>query len=100
MDILDKLPEVFKIYIIYDLSHPCADMIRDSVEQVKFDSVVSIEGLLQDLDLEFDMRGFFISEQFVELKCERQRRLWRSKILSAENMIKTLMNEDRTTSEE
>ena len=100
MEIYSKLPEVLNNRLFSYLSHPCADMIRNRVEQLKLDSVISIEGILQNLDLEFDMRDLFVSEYFITLKCDRQRRLWRYKLLSAENIIQSLLNKDRTTSEE
>ena len=66
-------------------------MIRDRVKQLKLNSMIFIEGLSQDL--EFDMRDLFISEHFIKLKCDIQRRLW-GYCLSAEKIIRTLMNDE------
>jgi hypothetical protein len=84
MDIIDKLPEDLKNKIFYYLSHPCADMIRERVKQLKLDKVILIEGIISNIDLEFDMRELFITEHFIKLKCDRQRKLWEYKYLSAE----------------
>ena len=46
------------------------------------------------------MRELFITEHFIKLKCDRQRKLWEYKYLSAEKIIKSLLNDDITTSEE
>ena len=96
MDIIDKLPEDLQNNIFHYLSHPCADTIRDRVKQLELDSIISIGGL--HLDSEFDMRDLFLSEHFTKLKCDRRRRLWKYKFVSAEKIIQTLMNEE--TSEE
>ena len=74
------------------MSHPCADIIKDRVKQLKLNSIISIEGL--HLDLEFDMRELCITEHFRKLKCDRQRRLWEYNFLSAEKIIRTLMNDE------
>ena len=92
MDIIDKLPEELQIKIFYYLSHPRADMTRDRVKQLKLNSIILIEGL--HLDLEFDMRDLFMSEHFIKFNCDRQRRLWQYKFLSAEKIFQTLMNEE------
>jgi hypothetical protein len=94
MDIIDKLPEDLQNKIFYYLSHPCADMIRDRVKQLKLNSIILIEGILSNIDLEFDMRDLFITEHFIKLKCDRQRKLWEYKFLSAEKIIKSLMNDE------
>ena len=100
MDIIDKLPEDLKSKIFYDLSHPCADIIRDRIKQLRLDKVILIEGIISNIDLEFDMRELFISEHFIKLKCDRQRKLWECKFLSAEKMIKILMDIDESTDED
>ena len=100
MDIFDKLPEELQNKIFYYLSHPCADMIRERVKHLNLDKVILIEGVLMGIDLEFDMRELFITEHFIKLKCDRQRKLWEYKYLSAEKIIKSLLNDDITTSEE
>ena len=79
MDIIDKLPEDLQNKISYHLSHPCADIIRDRVKQLKLDKIILIEGILSNIDLEFDMRDLFISEHFIKSKCDRQRKLWEYK---------------------
>ena len=100
MDIIDKLPEDLKNKIFYYLSHPCADIIRDRVKQLKLDKVILIEGIISNIDLEFNMRDLFISEHFIKLKCDRQRKLWEYKFLSAEKIIKSLMDIDDTSEED
>ena len=94
MDIIDKLPEELQNKIFYYLSHPCADMIRERVKQLKLDKVILIEGIISNIDLEFDMKELFITEHFIKLKCDRQRKLWEYKFLSAEKIIRTLMNDE------
>ena len=64
------------------------------------DRIILIGGILSNIDLEFDMKELFIPEHFITLKCDRQIRLWEYKYLSAEKIIKSLLNEDITTSEE
>jgi hypothetical protein len=59
-------------------------MIRERVKHLNLDKVILIEGVLLDIDLEFDMRELFITEHFIKLKCDRQRKLWEYKYLSAE----------------
>ena len=56
MDIIDKLPEDLQNKISYYLSHPCADIIRDRIKQLKLDRISLIGGILSNADLEFDMR--------------------------------------------
>jgi formaldehyde-activating enzyme involved in methanogenesis len=75
-------------------------MIRERVKHLNLDKVILIEGVLMGIDLEFDMRELFITEHFIKLKCDRQRKLWEYKYLSAEKIIKSLLNDDITTSEE
>ena len=99
MDIIDKLPEDLKNKIFYYLSHPCADIIRDRIKQLKLDRIILIGGILSNIDLEFDMRELFITEHFIKLKCDRQRKLWEYKFLSAEKIIKSLMDVDDTSDE-
>ena len=99
MDIIDKLPEDKKIkkkkqQMFYYLSHPCADIIRDRIKQLRLDRIILIGGILSNIDLEFDMRELFITEHFIKVKCDRQRRLWEYKFLSAEQIIKSLMNDE------
>ena len=96
MDIIDKLPEDLQNKKFLDLSHPCADIIRDRIKQLKLDKVILIEGIISNIDLEFDMRELFISEHFIKLKCDRQRKLWVYNFLSAEQIIRTLMNDEST----
>ena len=81
------------------MSHPCADMIRDRIKQLKLDKVILIGGIISNIDLEFDMRELFISEHFIKLKCDRQRKLWEYKFLAAEKIIKSLMDIDDTSDE-
>ena len=100
MDIIDKLPEDLKNNIFYYLSHPCADYINERVKQLKLDRIILIEGIISNIDLEFDMRELFISEHFIKLKCDRQRKLWEYKFLSAEKIIKSLMDIDDTSEED
>ena len=100
MDIIDKLPEDLKNKIFYYLSHPCADIIRDRIKQLKLDKVILIEGIISNIDLEFDMKELFITEHFIKLKCDRQRKLWEYKFLSAEKIIKSLMDIDESTDED
>ena len=66
---------------------------------MKLNKTILIEGILSNIDLEFDMKDLFITEHFIKLKCDRQRRLWRYKFVSAESIIQTLLNGD-TSSEE
>ena len=100
MDIIYKLPDDLKNKIFYYLSHPCADMIRERVKQLKLDRIILIEGIISNIDLEFDMKELFISEHFIKLKCDRQRKLWEYKFLSAEKIIKSLMDVDESTDED
>ena len=100
MDIIGKLPEDLKNKIFYYLSHPCADMIRERVKQLKLDRIIFIEGIVSNIDLEFDMKELFITEHFIKLKCDRQRKLWEYKFLSAEKIIKSLMDIDESTDED
>ena len=100
MDIIEKLPEDLKNKIFYYLSHPTADMIRERVKQLKLDKVILIEGIISNIDLEFDMKELFITEHFIKLKCDRQRKLWEYKFLSAEKIIKSLMDIDESTDED
>ena len=94
MDIIGKLPEDLKNKIFLYLSHPCADMIRERVKQLKLDRIILIEGIISNIDLEFDMKELFITEHFIKLKCDRQRKLWEYNFLSAEKIIRTLMNDE------
>ena len=100
MDIIDKLPEDLKNKIFYYLSHPCADIINERVKQLKLDRIILIGGIISNIDLEFDMRELFITEHFIKLKCDRQRKLWEYKFLSAEKIIKSLMDIDESTDED
>ena len=75
-------------------------MITERVKTLKLDSIILIEGILSNIDLEFDMRELFISEHFIRLKCDRQRKLWEYKFLSAEKIIKSLMDIDDTSDED
>ena len=100
MNIIEKLPDDLKNKIFYYLSHPCADMIRERVKQLKLDRIILIEGIISNIDLEFDMRELFITEHFIKLKCDRQRKLWEYKFLSAEKIIKSLMDVDDTSEED
>ena len=100
MDIIYKLPDDLKNKIFYYLSHPCADMIRERVKQLKLDRIILIEGIISNIDLEFDMKELFITEHFIKLKCDRQRKLWEYKFLSAEKIIKSLMDIDESTDED
>ena len=100
MDIIGKLPEDLKNKIFLYLSHPCADMIRERVKQLKLDRIILIEGIVSNIDLEFDMKDLFITEHFIKLKCDRQRKLWEYKFLSAEKIIRTLMNDEETSEED
>ena len=100
MDIIEKLPEDLQNKIFYYLSHPCADMIRNRVKQLKLDKVILIEGIISNIDLEFDMKELFITKHFIKLKCDRQRKLWEYKFLSAENIIKSLVDIDDTSDED
>ena len=100
MDMIDKMPEDVENKTFYHLSHPCADIIRDHVKQLKLDKIILIEGILSNIDLEFDMRELFITERFMTLKCDRQSKLWEYKFLSAEKIIRTLMNDDSTSDED
>ena len=92
--------KIQKNKIFYYLSHPCADIINESVKQLRLDKVILIEGISSNIDLEFDMRELFISEHFIKLKCDRQRKLWEYKFLSAEKIIKSLMDIDESTDED
>ena len=100
MGIIDKLPEDLKNKIFYYLSHPCADIIRDRIKQLKFDRIILIGGIVSNIDLEFDMRELFITEHFIKLECDRQGKLWEYKFLSAEKIIRTLMNDDESSEED
>ena len=100
MDIIYKLPDDLKNKIFYYLSHPCADIIRDRIKQLKLDKIILIEGIISNIDLEFDMKELFITEHFIKLKCDRQRKLWEYKFLSAEKIIKSLMDIDESTDED
>ena len=100
MDIIYKLPDDLKNKIFYYLSHPCADMIRERVKQLKLDRIILIEGIVSNIDLEFDMKELFITEHFIKLKCDRQRKLWEYNFLSAEKIIKSLMDIDESTDED
>ena len=51
MDIIYKLPDDLKNKIFYYLSHPCADIIRDRIKQLKLDKVILIEGIISNIDL-------------------------------------------------
>ena len=54
----------------------------------------------QAIVITFDMKELFITEHFIKLKCDRQRRLWEYKFLSAEKIIRTLMNDEETSEED
>ena len=100
MEIINKLPEDLQNNIFYYLSHPCADIIRDRIKQLKLDRIILIGGILSNIDLEFDMRELFITEHFIKLNCDRQRKLWEYKFLSAEKIIKSLMDIDESSDED
>jgi len=100
MDIIGKLPDDLKNKIFYYLSHPCADMIRERVKQLKVDSIILIEGILSNIGSEFDRREWFITEHSIGLGCDRLRKLWEYKFLPAEKIIKSLMDIDESTDED
>jgi hypothetical protein len=45
------------------------------------------------------MLDLFITGHFIKLRCDRQRRLWKYKFLSADSIIQTLLNGDTSTDE-
>ena len=65
MDIYSKLPEELRNTTFYHLSHPRADMIRDRVEKLRLNRVISIEGLLENLELDCKMRDLFMTEHLL-----------------------------------
>ena len=79
-------------------------MIRDRVERLRLNRVISIEEILQDIDLDaegappsggdpegatddwssvdFDVRDLPFTEHFIKLECEKPRRLVREKFVN------------------
>ena len=98
-NLINTLPDDLKNKAFYYLSHPTADMIRERVEKLRLNRTIAIDIGDNGLSLEFDMLDLFITEHFIKLKCDRQRRLWKYKFLSADSIIQTLLNGDTSSDE-
>jgi len=98
-NLIKKLPDDLKNKVFYYLSHPTADIIRERVEKLRLNRTISIDIGDNGLSLEFDMLDLFITEHFIKLRCDRQRRLWKYKFLSADSIIQTLLNGDTSSDE-
>ena len=98
-NLIKKLPDDLKNKVFYYLSHPTADIIRERVEKLRLNRTISIDIDDNGLSLEFDMLDLFITEHFIKLRCDRQRRLWKYKFLSTDSIIQTLLNGDTSSDE-
>ena len=76
-NLINTLPDDLKNKVFYYLSHPTADIIRERVEKLRLNRSIVIDIGDNGLSLEFDMLDLFITEHFINLKCDRQRRLWK-----------------------
>ncbi len=99
MDILKLLPEDIKKKIFLYLSHPCADMIKNRIAELKLDRIIYFNsGIGLGLDgFEYNMRDLFYTEHFVKLKCDEQTRLWKYNFIHPDVIVESLLNNDYTT---
>ena len=97
MDIIKILPEDIKNKIFLYLSHPCADMIKNRVAELRLDRIIYFNSGSGLDGFEYNMRDLFYTEHFVKLKCDEQTRLWKYTFIHPDVIVESLLNNDFST---